>query len=114
MTQLPAALIARVDPARVQGPDVREKVTGRPELAVALNGIGGFPTVCARIEGNVIVCAAGLTVMAGEVPVMATVTVSVAVSVCEPDVFNVAENVPAPAVRVPLPGRTASPSLLVK
>lgn len=47
-------------------------------------------------------------------PVIAGVTVSVAVIVREPDVLNVTEKVPAPLVSVVLAGSTAAPSLLVK
>ena len=45
---------------------------------------------------------------------MEAVTVSVAVSVWLPVVFKVAENVPAPLVKVAFAGSTACPSLLVK
>jgi hypothetical protein len=41
-------------------------------------------------------------------------TVSVAVMVCVPAVFNVTENVPMPAVNVASAGSVAAPSLLVK
>ena len=59
------------------------------------------------------VAAAGLTVIAAVVPVIEAVTVSVAVTVCEPAVLSVTEKFPVPAVRVAFAGKTAWPSLLV-
>ena len=55
-----------------------------------------------------------LTVMVLEVPVIEAVTVSVAVIVCGPAVFNVAWKFPTPLVSVALAGRVAAPSVLVK
>jgi hypothetical protein len=49
-----------------------------------------------------------------EVPVMEAVTVSVAVMVCTPGVFRVAEEFPTPFVSFESAGRTAWPSVLVK
>ena len=46
--------------------------------------------------------------------VIEPLTVSVAMMVCEPAVFNVALNVPKPFVNVAFAGNTAWPSLLVK
>ena len=60
------------------------------------------------------VVVAAFTVMAPEVPLIVEVTVSVAVMVRLPVVFNVAENVPAPFVSVALAGNDAAASLLVK
>ena len=51
--------------------------------------------------------------MPDSVPVMAGVTVSVAVIVSDPDVFSVTLKVPTPSVSLALGGRTAWPSLLV-
>jgi hypothetical protein len=53
-------------------------------------------------------------VTAFEVPVIETVTVSVAVMVWAAAVFNVAEKIPVPFVSVELAGSTAWLSLLVK
>ena len=53
-------------------------------------------------------------VIVPDVPVIEPVTVSVAVMVCAPFVFSVAENVPVPLVSAEFAGRTAWPSLLVK
>src|SRR4029077_19258169 len=55
-----------------------------------------------------------LTVMPLELPVTAPFTVSVAVIVWLPPVFNVTANVPVPLVRVVFAGNTACESLLVK
>ena len=55
----------------------------------------------------------GVTVMPDSVPVMAGVTVSVAVIVSDPDVFSVTLKVPTPSVKVAAAGSTAWPSLLV-
>jgi hypothetical protein len=54
------------------------------------------------------------TPIAFEVPVIETVTVSVAVIVWLPTVFSVAEKVPVPLASVELAGSTAWPSVLVK
>ena len=59
------------------------------------------------------VAAPGLTVMVA-VPVMAAVTVSVAVMVREPAVLNVTARVATPRVNVKSAGSTARPSLLVR
>jgi hypothetical protein len=53
-------------------------------------------------------------VIALEAPVIEGVAVSVAVIVCAPAVFNVAEKFPTPFVSVELAGSTAWPSVLVK
>jgi hypothetical protein len=60
------------------------------------------------------VAAAADTIIEFDVPVIDGVPVSVAVMVCEPAVFSVAENVPTPQVNVASAGNTAAPSLLVK
>ena len=52
--------------------------------------------------------------MAPPAPVMLLVVVSVPVMVWAPEVFKVALNVPLPLVSVPLAGRTAWASVLVK
>jgi hypothetical protein len=57
---------------------------------------------------------AAATVIVPEVPVIAAVTVSVAVIVCPPAVCSVTENVPTPFVSVEFAGSTACVSLLVK
>lgn len=57
---------------------------------------------------------APVTVTVPDVPVIDAVTVSVAVIVCAPAVFNVTENMPTPLVSVEFAGNTAAPSLLVK
>ena len=49
-----------------------------------------------------------------EVPVIEAATVSVAVMVCGPAVFNVAEKVAVPLGSVELAGSNAWPSVLVK
>ena len=49
-----------------------------------------------------------------EVPVMVAFTVSVALMVLLPTVFNVALNVPVPFVSVESTGKVALPSVLVK
>ena len=49
-----------------------------------------------------------------DVPVIEEFAVSVAVNVWAPPVRKVAENVPVPLVKVPLPGSDAETSLLVK
>src|SRR5215469_4799596 len=54
------------------------------------------------------------TVIVPDVPVIVAVTISVAVIVCAPAVFNVAEKVPTPFVSVELAGSVAAASLLVK
>jgi hypothetical protein len=54
-----------------------------------------------------------LTLIDPDVPEIA-VTVSVAVTVCEPAVFSVTENVPTPFVNVEFAGSNAWLSLLVK
>ena len=56
------------------------------------------------------VAAAALTAIAFDVPVIDGVTVSVAVIVWFPGVFNVAENVPVPFVTVESAGSTATAS----
>jgi len=60
------------------------------------------------------VAAPALTAMALDVPVIAVLTVSVAVMVWLPAVLSVAEKVPAPLVNVEFAGNTAAGSLLVK
>ena len=60
------------------------------------------------------VAAAALTEMLLLVPVIELATVSVAVTVWLPVVRKVALKAPVPLVRVPLAGRVAAPSLLVK
>ena len=60
------------------------------------------------------VAAAGLTVIAPEVPVIEELTVSVAVIVRLPAVFSVAENVPVPLLSVELVGNIPCPSELLK
>ncbi len=55
-----------------------------------------------------------LTAIDPDTLVIEGVTVSVAVIVWLPAVFNVAEKVPTPFVRVELAGSVAAPSLLVK
>jgi hypothetical protein len=54
------------------------------------------------------------TVIALEVPLIEGLTVSVAVIVWAPAVFNVAEKFPTPFVSVEFAGSTAWPSVLVK
>jgi hypothetical protein len=54
------------------------------------------------------------TVIAFDVPVIVPVTVSVAVTVWLPFVFNVIWKLPVPFVSVEFAGNTAEPSLLVK
>ena len=61
--QEPPAAIVTVFPETVQTEVVVEaKLTGRPELAVALTVKGATPYVTLPTAPNVIVCAAGLTV----------------------------------------------------
>ena len=55
-----------------------------------------------------------VTLIAAEVPVIELVTVSVAVTVCDPAVFRVTEKTPTPLVNVALAGKVAEPSVLVK
>ena len=61
-------------------------------------------------------CVAGAvdTTMLAEVPVIADVTESVAVTVWLPAVFRVTEKVPTPLVSVEFAGRVALPSVVVK
>jgi hypothetical protein len=47
------------------------------------------------------------------VPVI-ELAVSVAVAVCTPNVFSVAENIPVPAAKPESAGKAAAPSLLLK
>ena len=54
------------------------------------------------------------TIMVALVPVIELLTVSVAVTVWEPAVSKVTENVPTPLVRVELEGKTAALSVEVK
>jgi hypothetical protein len=61
-----------------------------------------------------LLAAPALTLIELEVPLIEALTVSVAVMVCEPAVFNVAEKTPVPFVNVELAGEmTAWASLLV-
>jgi hypothetical protein len=55
-----------------------------------------------------------VTTIAFDVPVIEAFPVSVAVMVCGPPVFSVAEKVPVPLVNVEFAGKIAAPSLLVK
>ena len=62
MVQVPAARKVAVVPETVQTLAVVEvKLTGRPELAVALS-VSGVPTVCAPGLAKVIVCDVRFTV----------------------------------------------------
>ena len=54
------------------------------------------------------------TVIALDVPVIELAVVSVAVMVCPPTVFSVAEKVPLPFISVELVGSKALASVLVK
>jgi len=58
--------------------------------------------------------AAPLTLMGPEMPLIEVLTVSAAVMVCSPAVFNVAEKVPVPFVSVESAGSAAWPSVLAK
>jgi len=58
--------------------------------------------------------AGGVWVTAPEVPVIEAIAVSVAVTVSELAVLKVTGKLPVPAVRVPLAGKVALPSELVK
>ena len=56
MVQVPAAAIVTVAPVTVQTPVVVEaKLTGKPDVAVALTSNGGSPYVLLLISGNVMV-----------------------------------------------------------
>ena len=68
----------------------------------------------AGAETEKCVAAAGETAMVFDEPVIDDVTVSVAVSVWFPAVFNVADKVPTPFVNVESAGNVAAPSLDVK
>ena len=81
---------------------VTVKLNDVPAMAV----LGAFTAKC---EGG-----AGATLMALEVPVIELVTVSVAVIVWLPVVFNVAKNEPVPPLSVLFVGSTAWESELVK
>jgi hypothetical protein len=67
---------------------------------------GGWPEVIASTPT--------VTLIEFEVPLIEAVTVSVAVIVWPPTVFNVAENFPVPFASVELAGSIAWPSVLVK
>jgi hypothetical protein len=75
--------------------------------AVPLIAVAGADTVKC-------VAAVAFTVIVPDVPVIAAVTVSVAVIVRGPLVLRVTENVPTPLVNVEFAGNVAAPSLLVK
>jgi hypothetical protein len=81
-------------------------------VTVKFNAVPGVAVPGAETEKCV--AAAALTVIVAEVPVIEPFTVSVAVIVCGPLVFSVAENVPVPFVSAEFAGNTAAPSLLVK
>jgi hypothetical protein len=88
-----------------------------PDAIMPASVIEGVPAamICDAVRfENEGVAAAELTVMPPDVPVIEAVTVSVAVIVCDPAVFSVAENVSTPFVSVELAGNTAAASLLVK
>jgi hypothetical protein len=55
-----------------------------------------------------------VTLIEFELPVIEALTVSVAITVWVPTVFNVTEKVPAPPVNIEFPGNEAWGSLLVK
>jgi len=72
------------------------------------------PAAAAGALTDKLVAAPGLMLIELEVPLIEWVTVSVAVMVCGPAVFKVAEKVPIPLVSVELAGeRMAWGSLLV-
>jgi hypothetical protein len=120
---VPTPFVSVAFAGRVAAPSVLVKCTV-PVYAVAVAFVAsravtvklnGVPLVAvAGADTAKCVAAAALTAIAPEVPVIDGVTVSVAVIVCEPAVFSVAENVPAPFVNVAFAGNTACPSLLVK
>ena len=62
----------------------------------------------------IIGAAVAVTVIAVEIPVIECVTVSVAVTVCEPAFSNVRSNAHEPVGSVASLGRMALPSLLMK
>jgi hypothetical protein len=76
-------------------------------IAVPAVAVAGAETVKCVAAGE-------LTVIVPDVPVIAVVSESVAVIVCGPAVFSVAENVPTPFVSVEFAGNVAAPSVLVK
>lgn len=90
---------------------------GTPAVTVKTNvAVSPCDTVTLALPARgviVRICPAWITAMV-EVPVIAGVTVSVAVMVWFPAVFKVAENVPTPLVSVESTGNTANASLLVK
>jgi hypothetical protein len=87
-------------------------LNGSSAVTVRLNAVPAVAVLGALTAK----CVAGevLMVMALEVPVIEAFAVSMAVMVCVPAVFSVAENVPVPPLSVLSAGKTASVSLLVK
>ena len=81
-------------------------------VTVKLNAVPAVAVVGPEIEKCVAVTLE--TVIVFEVPVIDEVAVSVPVIVWPPAVLNVAENVPAPLVKVESAGSVAEPSVVVK
>jgi hypothetical protein len=79
-----------------------------------VNGCVNPAETVADRGATVIVCKAAVTTIAPDVPVIVPFTVSVAVTVWLPDVFNVTGNSPVPLVSVVFAGSVAEPSVLVK
>jgi len=81
---------------------------------VAVNGCVRPAETLADVGATVIVCRTTVTLIAPDVPVIAGVTVSVAVTLWVPAVFNVTGKIPVPLTRVVFAGSVACPSVLVK
>ncbi len=83
-------------------------------MAVTVTDTGVPATVVDGPDTTKCVAVDGATTTLPEVPVTEPVTVSVAVTVCEPAVFRVTEKLPVPSVRVASAGSPAWGSVEVK
>jgi hypothetical protein len=81
---------------------------------VAVNGCVNPAEMLADPGATVIVCKTAVTMIAPDVPVIAGVTLSVAVTLWLPAVFSVTGKLPVPFTRVVFAGSVACPSVLVK
>ena len=100
-------------PSKLMVPVTANVIVTPPDEALAL--VIAARSDPAPLSASVVTTSdADVTEMLPDVPVIDDVTVSVAVIVWFPAVFNVAENVPTPLVSVESAGNVAKPSLLVK
>jgi hypothetical protein len=94
--------------------EFEENETGRPELADATNATLRSLISCVAMDAKAIVCGVfSLTWIAPDWPVIDELTESVAVTVWDPTVLRVIENVPTPEDKGADGGNTAAGSLLV-